>query len=346
MVLPLIGALIGGASSIASAIMGGNAQSEATQYNWAANERNLRAREKERKETLAYADEIRNDEKLGGTDASGNTTKFVEGKGWVSTLSDDNQALQDYFYKNELPERQGQFKRLSKQSRESDDVATGLLNQFRRIAKENPQEIEQMLLSVASRGISEGTRDAMEPAMRQAARTGNSNVDRIISGIAREAMNARGEASVNSKLQAKDYVQGKYDAERGTGAQLYNQFLSQSGLALNPSMNPEGSTADANSLMAQFLQASQQGKSIGFNANNKQGGTLQNIEPDTGMANAVGAAGTSIAAMMERISGGAEKMNANNQLKSYITGGGQLDLDGGGIWGRTAERLKSQQGMF
>jgi hypothetical protein len=346
MVLPLLGALIGGAASVASAIIGGNAQSAATQYNWAANERNLQAREKERKQTMDYAEKVRAEEKLGGTDAGGNRTRFVEGEGWVTELSDRNKALQDYFYGTELPERQGQFQRLASQSRKSDDVANGLLAQFRRIVKENPAEIEALLMSVASRGINEGTRDAIEPAMRSAARTGNSNVSKIIGEIARNAQEARKEAAINSKLQAKDYVQQSYDSKRGTNAQLYNQFLSQSGLALNPSMDPTAGEAGANNLMAQFLQAAQAGKGIGFNAVNKQGGTRMPIEPDMGMANAIGASGVSIASMLERMGSGAEKMRNNNALRDYISVGGQLDMNEGGIFGRSADRLKAQQGLY
>lgn len=346
MVLPIIGALVGGVASIASAVIAGNAQSSATQYNWAANEKNRQQRNKERREELDYAEDIRAEEKLGGTNAAGDRSYYKEGEGWVTELGDRNQSLVDHFYDEELPERQAQFGRLAEQSYQTDDVATGLLAQFRRIAKESPEEIENLLLSVASRGISEGTSDAMEVAMRQGLRTGNSNISDIAGSIAREAQNARKDAAVDSKLQAKDYVQASYDSKRSTAGQLYQAFLSSSGLALNPSGDPNAATGGGDALMSQFAQMAQQGRSMGATATARPAGRYSQIEPDMGAANAVGAAGTSLAAMLNKAGSYAEKQNNNNELRNYITGGSQLSLDKGGIFGETADRLKQQQGLF
>lgn len=346
MVLPLLGALAGAGGSIFSAILGAESQDQASQYNWNINERNLRDTRKARQDAIDYSEGIRDDQKLGGTDALGNRSYFKEGEGWVSELSPAQQKLYDYFFNQELPERQDQFWRTADQSRSNADQANQLLKQFTRVQKQDPHEAEAQLYELATRGIREGTRDTTEAATRQALRTGNSNIDKLIGAIAKEAMGARKEARTGAKLQADDYVDDKYNAERGGLAQLYQMFLGNSQVPLNPSYDPTGIPQQGNALMSLFSQQAQQGNSMGMNSMMQPMPTRQNIEPNMGWANAAGAIGASLSGLGDRAGSINEKSQMNDLLKMYITGGGQLDLGGGGIFGRTADRLQANKSVF
>lgn len=346
MVLPLLGALAGAGGSIFSAIMGADAQDQANTYNWAINERNLRDQRKARQESIDYANDLRDEQHLGGTDALGNKTSFKEGEGWVTDLDPQQKALYDYFFKQELPERQEQFWRTADQSRENAGEANNLLDQFRRVDRQLPQEAEAQLYETATRGIAEGTRDTTEAATRQALRTGNSNVGDLISKIGRQAMEARRDARVNASVQADDYVDQKYNSQRAGLAQLYQMFLGDSQQPINPSYDPTGLPGEANKLMSLFSQQAQQGNSAGMNAMMQPIATRKNIEPSMGWANAAGAIGASLSGLGDRAGSISEKSDMNDLLKMYITNGGQMSLGNGGIFGSTADRLQSNKSIF
>lgn len=342
----ILGPALGAGGSIISAILGAGAQDDAWQWNYAANMANLRDQKKARQEALDYANDVRDEQHLGATDALGNTTKFVPGQGWVSTLSPEQQQLYDYFFKQELPEKRSQFQRSAVQSRDNADTANALLDQFRRVRKQLPQEAESQLYETATRGIGEGARDVSEAALRQATRTGNSNISGIISKLGAETMKQRGAARTNAALQAEDYVNDKYNSERGGLADLYRMFLGASQNGLEASYDPTGIPQQANSLMSLFSQQATQGNSMGYNARTQPVPLRQPIEANTAWANGAGAIGTALGGLGERASSIGQQNDMNDLLKMYITGGGQLDLGGGGLFGRTADRVTGNRGYF
>lgn len=346
MVLPLLGALAGAGGSIGAALLGGEAQSEATQYNWMANMYNLRQRKAERQQSMDYANELRAEQKLGSTDASGNRTYYKEGEGWVTELSDDQQALSDRFYNQELPERQGQFDRKAEASRTNHDMAGSLLEQFNRVYKENPAEVEAMLYEVATRGIGEASNDTTEAAMRQAARTGNSGIDKIMSGISKANMEARGNARMQAKLQAGDYSDQKYNQQRGQLGSLYQMFAQQAGQDIGASYDPSGASSEANGLMRFFAQNAQQGNAQGLSAVQMNGGSLQDIEPDLGAANAMGAIGASLSGLGDRAGAIGDKNQQNALLMQYMNMGGDINASQGGFFGSINDRLAASKRVY
>ncbi len=123
MVLPLIGAAIGAGATLMAARSAANSAKNTAKSNERINQQNLAARNAERMDSIAaaekmdawmrqtYGDQVadrqlqmarlanereeykgevagqRTEEKLGYTDALGNSTQFVPGKGWVTTAA-------------------------------------------------------------------------------------------------------------------------------------------------------------------------------------------------------------------------------------------------------------------
>lgn len=212
--------------------------------------------------------------------------------------------------------------------------------------KDLPYEAEAQLYETAARGIREGTRDATEAASRQATRMGSSNAADILSKIAATAMDKRKAARTDAALQAEDYANDKFNAERAGLAQLYQMFLGNSQGELGASYDPTGLPGQANQLMSMFSQQGQQGNAGVLNAMSQPLPIRKNIEPNLSSANAFGAIGSSLAGLGERMGSMSQKDEMNDLLKMYMTGGGQLSLDGGGIFGRQSDRLAIKRSSF
>lgn len=342
----IIGALAGAGGGIASALLGGQSADEAAAWNYYISQMNIRAQKQQQQRAIDYAEDVRDDQKLGATDALGNTTRFVEGKGWQSQLSPEQQALYDYFFNQELPEKRSQFNRQAQSSRDNADTANALLGEFKRVQKDTPMEAASKLYLSATRGASDGARDVSEAALRQATRTGNSNIAQIIGALGKSSMENRANARLNADIQAEDYVNDKYASERGGLANLYRMFLGNANAPLQASYDPTGIPQGANSLMNMFAQRSSQGDSMGFNAASQPAPQMDYVQPNNAWANAAGAIGQSLSGLGTRLGGMNQQNDMNALLKAYISGGGQLDMGGGGIFGKMSERVRAGGGVI
>lgn len=340
----IIGALAGAGGGIASAILGGQSADEAAAWNYAIAQMNIDAQKKQQQGAIDYANKIRDEQHLGATDALGNSTKFVPGQGWVSTLAPDQQALYDYFFKQELPEKRSQFDRQADSSRNNSDVANSLLDQFTRVRKDTPMEASNKLYLAATRGASQGERSTAEAALRQATRTGNSNIANIIGALGKASMENRGNARLNADIQGRDYVNDQYNAERGGLAQLYQAFLQQANAPLSASYDPTGLPQDANKLMSMFSNQASQGNSMGFNAASQPAPQMDYVQPNNAWAGAAGSIGQTLSGLGTRLGGMRQQDNMNDLLRQYITQGGQLSMNG--IMPRMTERVRAGGGIL
>jgi hypothetical protein len=332
--------LIMGGSSILSSILGAGAESDKNKNDWLINYYNQNQRDKERQQGMQYADKIRGEQKLGATDATGNHTHYVEGQGWVTDLGGKNQELLNQFYGNELPEKQSQFRRDATRSRAEDDQATQTLAEYNNVQRDNPTDIENMLLEASNRGISDNTNSAIETAMREALRSGSSNAGNIAAKINAAASKQRGSAARDAKLQASDYADSRYNTRRGQLSQLYQLFAGRAGQPLNPSFDPSSGPSNANALLSQFAGASQQGNGLGANAVARQGGSLAPVEADNSLANMFGGIGASFQGMGDRAQASQSNTDMSDLLKHYITMGGQINLGNGGLFDTIAQRSR------
>lgn len=346
MVLPLVGAALGAGGSIYGSILGAQASEDAANMNWAINLYNNRQRNKEREESKRYAEELRAEGKLGGRDALGNRTYFKEGEGWVTDLAPQQQALLDYFYQNELPQRRDQFNRRAANSREANDIAGSLFDEFRRINRDDPADTERMLYARASEGIGDAQRDNMETAMRSALQTGSSNAGSVAASISREGVEAGRRAAMDAALQAPDYVENRYNSRRGQVGNLLNMFLSQANGDIGASYDTSNVGDDANSLMARMSAGDDAANSMGFQAANKQGGSLDYVEPRNGAANAAITIGNSLGALGNRFGSYGDQQRNNRLFEQFLTQGGQSNFGQGGIFGAMTDRVKPNSGWF
>jgi hypothetical protein len=296
---------------------------------------------------MEFAEKVRGEGKLGATDAQGTRTYFKEGVGWVTELGERPKELEDYFYTQELPELRGKFKRDNERGLAAEDVAGQLLGEFKRVMKEDPKAIEDLLYSISSREIGKNTGDILGQASTDAMRTGSmGGYEAAARGAQRAGADARVKAGQDAKLQSLDYVDDKYTSERSGLSQLYNLFAGLAGQSLQPSMQPGSGPQAATALMNQFAQNASGGNSGMANAIGRQGGTIQSTEPNMAEANMWGGIGQSVAGLGERIGSMGERSEMNDMLKNYITQGGQLNLNSGGIMDLMTERVKAGGGVY
>lgn len=303
-----IAALISGAGGALSSIFGGMAQSQQTQL-----------------QNALLAQQLA-DSKLGSTDARGNRTYFKEGEGWLTEYGPIDRELEAYFLNRELPARQSQFQRADIASRNENAQAAALLDEFRRIEKIDPAELEQLLFSKASQGIGENTQNANNVLMRNILRTGATNNGKMVEQINKGANDSLATARINSKLQALDYSENKFNNDRSNSSSLYNVFANRARQGLDATT---GATTPATTSVV--------GSNLGaYNAG----------EADTGLANALGGVASSIGGAFNSFGASQQNNKTNALLEAFLTGGGQLNLGGGGIFGSVADRSRTQNGAF
>lgn len=302
-----LSALITGGGSLLSSLFGGSSESKAANQQNALNAQQLK------------------DQKLGSIDARGNRTRFVEGKGWVTTYGPTDKMLEDYFLSQELPAKQDQFRRADIASRAEDDTATNLLGQFNRVEKENPNDIYKLLYAAASEGIGENTSEAMSTAMRSALRSGSSNSANIAGKINEAGTKALASAGLQAKLQALDYSDNKYNDERQGTSSLYNLFA-------NRARSDLAATTGASSTPTTSSVGSQ---------------SYAPVVADNGMANAIGGATSAIGGALNTIGANNQNAQTNALLQQFLaSGAGGTSLGAGGILGTVADRTKNAGSVF
>jgi hypothetical protein len=303
-----IAALVSGAGGALSSIFGGMAQSQQTALQNALLQQQLA------------------DSKLGQTDARGNRTYFKDGIGWVTEYGPTDRALEAYFLNRELPERQSQFQRAAVSSRNESAQADALLREFQRIERMDPNALSDLLFSQAARGVGENTQNANNVLMRNILRTGATSNGKMVDQINKAANDSLAGAAVDSKLKAMDFSNSKFASDRSNTSSLYNLFANRARQSLDATT---GATTPATTSAA--------GSNIGlYNAG----------EADTGWANALGGAAASIGGAFNSYGASQQNNQTNALLQQFLTGGGQLNLNNGGIFGTVAERSRRQNGAF
>lgn len=303
-----IAGLIGGGLSGLGALFGGSSESKAIRAN------------------NAFQREAYEDAKKGATDARGTRTYFDEELGWITEYGPTDQYLEDYRMSTELPALQRQFLESARMSGEQFSTADALLDEFRRIERQDPAQIEQLLLAAASEGIGEGTRDATETAMRSILRTGSTGGSNILRDIAQGGQEALSKAGIQAKLQALDYADSKYKADRADTTNLFNSFLSGGRASLHP-------TTSANTSPTVGVVGSDQA-------------AVPRIQADTGMANALGGVGAAIGGIGNIFGAQQQRQQTNDLLASFLNAGGGFNMGTGGIFGSVNDRMRNTGSSF
>lgn len=332
--------------SVFAALIGGAAESQASATNWAINLYNARQRNKERQESIAYADKLRDEEHLGGTNAAGVRSYWDPVKGWVTELPPVLKQLRDYYYNTEVPMMQAQLARDYQQRREDANQADTELRNYRDIRRPDTRALEAELYNASTRGLSEATSETMNAAMRNALRMGSSDAGRIAARILEEDARQRKIASDDAHLKSYGLADEMYNNARSQQAQLYNMFASRAGQGLRGTMTSGDFEGGGNALQQLFAQLGQAGKSAGLNAVMKQGGTIDYIDPNFGLANAIGGASAALGGLENRMSARSERNDMKDLLMQYLGSNGNFNMNNGGLFGLFSDRIRAGVGAF
>jgi hypothetical protein len=336
--------LLGGGGSVISSFLGANAQQQAIDQNTVINQQNIEQRQREIEEARKYAEMIREEQKLGSTNAAGDSVRYVEGQGWVTTPSARNRELMDYFYNVEIPVARSQQLQQIGRSGANNQMAQQLLAELQNVRQVSPREIEGLILAAGSTGIGEATRDSTEGAMRAALRTGSSNSNELLDQIAQSAMQQRQQLHSQAALSAREMAASEYDNKRSNLANLYNMFDAKATAPIGSATDVNTATSGGNSLLSAFAQMAQQGNSQGMNAASIPGMQQQNVEANTAWSDAIGASANAISGGFMAHNSAQRLQNQNDLLMYYMTQGGQLG--GGGIMESIAARTGNRGNTF
>jgi hypothetical protein len=329
---------LGGLFSAGGAIVGGmmqaDAQDRATQANIGINWDNIAARAKEIREAREYAEKLRREGKLGTTDIRGTTTKFVPGKGWVVTGSPELLAMmkaqdaeQMKQLTHDLPQRRSIMDRNFKRSFQDDALA----DTFRRqLVGTAPAISNEGYASDLYRAMTAGLKDADQVsgsrAYNQAVRTNNtSNLPKIFQAQQKANNASYAQAALQAKLSARGQGERERSERINQLTNLYNTFATRAAALPDTQYRPQ--PIDVNSNIALAASQNNAANQIGANVMQMQGVRQDYIQPNFGMANAVGGAGAALGSAFTA-------MGAKKQYdQGYGGGGGQQVAGFGGSGG-------------
>lgn len=317
--LPFLAAMIGAGGSIAGGLIGAGAQQEAADMNWQINLLNYYQRQQERRDRIREAQQTRADQRLGATDAFGNRTKFVEGKGWVTELSDQDQLLADLqrqeqlkTLQNDLPLRRAQLMRNDSRQREEEQIAEGLREKFRRDIGVDPEALKRTMMGNISQALNREYDSLENEAMRKAMRTGASNSGQILADLARDRIKTIASSIAGVPMQAYQMASDMSAKEQGNNANMYNMMATRAGQMPGVSYRPENVQGDANNLMKYFANMSMNGDNNVQKALAQPGGTLDYVRPNTGYGDAIAGGANALSAALERMYAANNRQNAMN----------------------------------
>lgn len=306
--LPLIGMALGGIGSAVGGIMGAEASADANEKNWQINLMNYYARERERREQMQESRINKRENQLGTTDADGNRTQFVAGQGWVSTRGKDGDQIADLqrqeqinVLTNDLPMRRRFMERNEGRSYEDEDTADTIRRDMKSVRRGNDAELESLLYNTATNRMAQAYDESQAATVREAQRTDSSNIGKMLESSNRNRADSYADAAMEAKLRARGSADQEYQSKVGNLANLYNMFASRASVAPDVSYRPENVDAGMQQMAGQL---SRQGVTVGealAQAAGKKGGTIDYVQPDYGMANAIGSGTRALSGMFKGI---------------------------------------------
>lgn len=324
----LLGALIGGGASIAGSLIGADATSDAAEKNWQINLLNYYQREKERRESIRQYQENQANTKLGQTNARGDRTHFVEGVGWVSDLSQSSQDLdraqlaeQMAVLLKDKPQQREVAERNMGRQREEDFVAQGFLDELAHTEREDPNAIRLMLQQAMSRGVNEAFDKQGNQAMKTAVRTGASNSGNILASLGRARSDALSKAAQDALLKSGDIARQHFDQDRAGAAQLYNMFAERAGRMPNVSYQPQNVTAGSDNALSTLASSLGVDSRALAEAFARKGGTVDYVQPDLGMANALASIGGVFGGISNKFDQSQRRDQENENFMNYLRKG-------------------------
>jgi hypothetical protein len=327
--LSLIGSILGAGGSIAGSLMGADAQSETAESNQAINIMNFMLRQAERRDRIRAAEQGRDMQLEGATDAQGNRTRYVPGKGWIIDKSATSQELGDLQNREQaatlagdLPTKRRALERNVGRQIEEGDVADSILRQFQDV-RVDPESIKREMLGMTMRGINSDYDNLTNSAMRKAIRTGSSNTGDILADLGRARADSVGKAYGDIVPKAAAQATALEGQQKSSLANLYNMFAQRSSNTPNVSFSPQNLDGGMNNLMSSFAGRSDNGQNQLIAALGANGGSLDYSEPNMGGANAMSTIGQSLGSIFSTQGARNDKLEAyENFAKRFERGSG------------------------
>lgn len=304
----LLGAGLGAAGSIGSAVIGANAQHEASVNNYMIALMNYYQRQREVMQARQEAARIEHRNDQGFTDARGNSTKFVPGQGWVATAAPAVKALQNRETSEQMQAlgtdasvKRQQLLKNSERSSGEGDYANALMDQMRRQTRTNPDQLENTLRGAATQGVNRAYDDTQASLNTEALRTRSSNAGEMMKTLARSRASSLGDAMMGARMAALDKAPQLDAANKGSEANLYNMFASRASAMPDVAFQPSGVSDNASSMLGPAGKLAQAGQGYSFQAASMPGPRMPYQPADYGTANAVGAAGNALGGVFSNL---------------------------------------------
>lgn len=324
-----IGAALGAAGSIAGSFMSASAQDEANKTNRMINMMNFMLRQQERQDAIEQANENRTMTREGTTDASGNTTRYIPGQGWVSnlslrgrTLKDAQDAEQGHVLARDVPARRSQmFRNLQRQLGEGE-----MADRYQRELEDvrvDPIRLEQEMMARAERGNNNEYDALTKSAMRSAVRTGSSNTGRILADLGKARAASSSAAMAGIPVQARQQASAMEGQQKQQLTNLYNTFATRAGQMPGVSYQAQNLTSAPDAMLARDSGRGDAAGNTLVNALARNGGSMDYVTPNDGLGQALSVTGQSLGATANAFTGQDEKDRVyKSYLDRYKTGWG------------------------
>jgi hypothetical protein len=258
---------------------------------------------------------------LGMKDAEGTQTKFVEGVGWTVTETPQKQALRArqnteqmaQFADAALRRRQVEENR-GRQIKEG-DRANALFDEMRKRPDVSTDNIKNILYNKATTGLNRGFDDTAQIAARQALRVGK-DPGPIFTELARARGEELGKASAESQAQAMTLAPQIRDQDEKVKANLYNLFATRAQADPAASFQP---VSGGDGGLAQAMRGASDTANLSVRAAMQEGGRMPFVPPNYGLANAIGATGTSLQALLRNSGQGTQVSQGSGDLWDQIS---------------------------
>lgn len=228
------------AASVGGGIMAGNkADKQAGMNNRIASDNQFQSGV-DREASILSAMRRDMEDKLGSTDAMGNRTKWVPGRGWVTEASEAVQGnidagLREQYQQltHDASRNRANADRVSDNARDSSMMFDTFMRELSQTAgtRIDPNQRFMQNLADQTTGFNQGFDDAQEAYATQALRTGSATGANAMADFAKQRGEGLAGIHANARTGARTDTRAEFDSDRGRASSLAGGFLDAAGSA-------------------------------------------------------------------------------------------------------------------
>lgn len=203
---------------------------------------------------LQYAQQQRNDERLGGFDEYGNRRYWHPERGWVHELTPTQQRIQDSSERQQILDRTIRDRMQRENDTRQQDLqredyrdAESQRDAFRHVRQPSEQAITDMLFARGEQARGESRDDALTAMLRTQNRQGNtSNIAGILSEAAGQSGKDAQTAYTDAILRGMEMSKSIPASERSHRANMYSVFRDRATQPIGTTVQPAAATSVGN----------------------------------------------------------------------------------------------------